>query len=199
MTSHNPIFQAPEQPSSRAYTVLGRDDAELRIRGRLLAHGTSQRDDHSHSVNVNIPPDHPGRYADKNERCSACRWFELAIYEVEADLLPPGTCTCAGGGVASLGAHERHCGAEPPSARYLVATAGRTIVPGEVNFRRAEYTDSPFEVVELLVQHRGGPGDHSVSGGQRFIPQTSARALAQAAAYDPELREAYLSFQRRAA
>jgi hypothetical protein len=71
-----------------------------------------------------------------------------------------------------------------------------------MNFRRAEFTDSPYEVVELLRvesqrdraarEQRGAPD----SEARRSMPTVSARALSQAAAYDSALRDAYVATTR---
>jgi hypothetical protein len=66
--------------------------------------------------------------------------------------------------------------------RFLVYTVGRSLVPGEVDLIRAAFTDSPYTVVELLTQR---------DGGRPFLPASSARALADAAAHDLDLRDAY--------
>jgi len=187
-------------PATRDMTFLGRDGVTLRVRGRLLAFGTSQRDEHSHPVGLRAQSDrsttdaevHAASFAAKNERCSACRWFEVQIAEVDAELTDDCTCEATAGAsgrvwpAADPAVHLDGCGLESPSGRYLVVTAGRSDVPGELDFRRAEFTDSPYEVVELLVQTRG-------EDGRRFLPQVSARALSQAANHDPELRAAYLA------
>src|SRR5688500_10123113 len=200
VTHDPPLFQAPAEspppsahaphvtvlsPAVRDLTFEGRDGAPVRVRGQLLAFGTSERDEHSH----------PTEFAARSERCSACRWFEVNIALVEAEIASD-DCTC----FSSTGAHEASCGLEPPSGRYLVVTAGRTVVPEEMNFRRAEFTDSPYEVVELLRVEsardrvaREAAG-RSESEATRTLPPISARALAQAAAYDADLRAAYLAY-----
>lgn len=192
-------------PRERVHEVLGRDGAEIRILGRLLAHASSEREEHSHPI-VDPFSTSPGidttpMFASRQERCSACRWFEVNIYTVTADVVAdPDECTCgAGASAESNDDHSPLCGTELPSGRYLVATAGRTRVPGEVNFRRAAFTDSPFEVVELLRvesardRHvrveRGLPDSDAV----RTLPTISTRALAQAAGFDSDLRAAYLA------
>jgi hypothetical protein len=187
-----PVHAALRGPQVRDMTFLGRDDEQLQVRGRLLAFGTSERDAHSHPVDVSLTTHDPGRYASKSERCSACRWFEVTIVAVEAEFSSTGDCTCEAIVRATEHVtpnrdprvHLSDCGWESPGGAYLVVTAGRSRVPGEQTRRRAEFTDSPFEVIELLVQRR----EHN----RRFIPQISARALASAAAHDPHIREAYV-------
>src|SRR5688572_19020770 len=138
VTHDPPLFQAPAVPAApaqaetatvtmspavRDLTFEGRDGAPVRVRGQLLAFGTSERDEHSH----------PTEFAARSERCSACRWFEVNIALVEAEIASD-DCTCFS---SPNGDHEASCGLEPPSGRYLVVTAGRTVVPEEMNFRRA--------------------------------------------------------------
>jgi hypothetical protein len=204
VTHDPPLFQAPAataapaqaetatatmSPAVRDLTFEGRDGAPVRVRGQLLAFGTSERDEHSH----------PTEFAARSERCSACRWFEVNIALVEAEIASD-DCTCDMHEINGIPAHRPMCGLEPPSGRYLVVTAGRTVVPEEMNFRRAEFTDSPYEVVELLRVEsardrvaREAAG-RSESEATRTLPPISARALAQAAAYDADLRAAYLAY-----
>jgi len=126
----------------------------------------------------------PVRYATPGERCSACRWFEVRIFAVEAEVDTSGECNCAGGTAESNYAHEPHCGLIPAGGRYLVLTYGLSDVPGEVAKRRTTFTDSPFTVIETLTQRRGQ---------QAFLPATSARVLAEAAHFDRELADAYVN------
>lgn len=91
-------------------------------------------------------------------RCSACRWLEVSIFRV-------------------LGESESE-------GRYLVARSGFSIIPGENVRHNARFTDSEFEVVELLLVRK----DDKVT-----LPGPSARALAAAAAFDPNMRDAYLN------
>lgn len=68
--------------------------------------------------------------------------------------------------------------------KYVVHTIGRTIVPGEQDYPRVTFTESAYEVVELLTV-RG----HD----EPFIPRPSARALAQAADRDDDMHDAYVN------
>lgn len=68
--------------------------------------------------------------------------------------------------------------------QYVVHTNGRSIVPGERDYVRVTFTDSAYEVVEILtVKGQTDP----------FIPAPSARALAQAADKDDDIQEAYVN------
>jgi len=166
---------SPGEPPTTDHRFEGRDGEVLHLRGRLLGYGTSHREEHSHPTRGCDADADAGAdvgdvtYAAPGERCSACRWFEVRVLAADEELTESG-------------------GAEPARARYLVLTYGRSLVPGEVDKRRAEWTDSPYEVLELLTQRRGGASGRST---RPFLPQTSARVLAQAAAWDAGLRDAY--------
>lgn len=184
MTRALPLFQDPRPaaPPSREYEVRGRGDEVFRVRACVLGAGSSEADRHSHPGSAAARP---------GERCSACRWFEVELLLV-GELLVAG-CTCGAAdapgerpGLPAL--HRSACGRESPPGRFLVVTRGVSRVPGEDTLRRAVWTDSAFEVVELLVDRRTGR-----------MPGTSARVVAQAAAYDAEMRAAYSLQSRRAA
>lgn len=124
----------------------------MEFTGRLLGAATSESDFHTN---------HPGDFAAKGEKCSGCRWFEVAIYRRDA---PRGT--------------------GDPDVDYVVFTLGHTDVPGERLYGRITQVNSPFEVVEVLTVRRVGA---------TFMPAQSSRALAQAAAVDAGLRDAYVN------
>lgn len=151
-----------EQPQVYDHIMPGRDDEVIRLRGRLLGFATSQRTSHDHDVDYDSRGQ-PLSFAAPGQRCSACRWFEVRIFAAESEL------TDADAEV------DR-------KARYLVLTAGKSIVPGEVEMRRGVWTDSPREVIEILTQRRDG---------KAFLPTPSARVLAQAATWDEDMRDAY--------
>lgn len=146
-------------PQLRDHELAGRDDEVIRLRGRLLGFASSESDHHQHHD--------PDGYPRPGERCSACRWFECRIFEVQAVLSPD---------------HQPAA----PDGRYLVLTYGLSEVPGEVDKRRAVWVTSPHEIIELLTQR--GRSDR-----QAFLPAASARALAQAAHWSPEVNEAYVN------
>lgn len=67
---------------------------------------------------------------------------------------------------------------------FVVWTRGCSRIAGEETKRRVIRTTSAFEVVELLtVNHHG----------KTYIPRASARALAQAAQWDDDMRDAYVN------
>lgn len=70
------------------------------------------------------------------------------------------------------------------AGKYVVHTIGRSVVPGEQDYARVTFTESAYEVVELLtVRGQAEP----------FIPRPSARALAQAADRDDDMHDAYVN------
>lgn len=74
--------------------------------------------------------------------------------------------------------------AEANGGGYIVHTVGHTTFDDEITRVRIARTRSAWEVVELLtVTHKGST----------YIPRDSARALAQAAAYDEAIRDAYVN------
>lgn len=188
-----PITPTPTGPQVQDHEVLNRDDAPMFIRGRLLGFASSQTDDHQY---------HPGDFARPGSRCSACRWFECRIFEVTHELFE--TCTCVWEGAdppkpsriallrsdrdngVSPDTHNEMCGVEPARKPYLVLTYGLSDVPGEVDKRRASWTDSPYEIIEFLTQR--GRVDR-----QAFLPAASARALAQAARWSEDINDAYVN------
>lgn len=69
---------------------------------------------------------------------------------------------------------------------YLVYTCGGTRVPGETDRRRIVVTSSPYEVIELLTTR-------SKASGELFLPRPAQLTLAQAAALDDGIRDAYVN------
>lgn len=193
------------EPQTREFELLGRDDAPLKIKGRLLGFATSKRDIHTHDdvftneesieTEINLweerlltlprrfPPEmaatvtasiekylaeladaeFPRRYAAPGDRCSACRWFEVQIFEVDS---------------------QETDGTWLSADNYLLLTHGASDVPGETSKRRTIWTNSPFRLVEELTQRRGT---------QAFLPSTSAKVLSEAAAMDPDIADAYVN------
>lgn len=129
----------------------------ITFKGSLLGETTSHQEQHF---------DHPGEFARKGERCYACRWSEYKIFHV--DELDTRTLVAFG---------TRYDG------RYLVASFGNTIVPGEEIFRRVSATNSPAEVVELLTTRK--------YGAPPVLTASAARLLARVSDIDKDLQEAW--------
>src|SRR5215471_13481500 len=68
--------------------------------------------------------------------------------------------------------------------RYVVEMTGHTVVDGERTRHRVEETTSPYWVIDILTQH---------DNERRFIPITSKKALAEAAALDAAIETAYVT------
>lgn len=67
---------------------------------------------------------------------------------------------------------------------YVVYTVGRTTVADEVPLIRLLETFSAFEVLQSLVVHHNE---------KTYLPRQSDRALAQAAHWDDDIRDAYIN------
>ena len=151
-------------PSLRNHTIYGRDDDVIYFHGRQLGFASSERDVHDHPVSYDANGTLVS-FAPAGERCSACRWFEVQLFAVECEL------------TSNDEPIDRR-------AQYLVVTSGVSKVPGEVKMRRASWSDSAYEIIELLTQRRTE---------RPFLPAPSARVLSQAAAWDDGIRIAYTS------
>lgn len=133
------------------------ESVQYEFAGVLLAYGSSESNDHR---------DHPTTdYAPKGVKCSACRWLEVELYRKFPD---PANFD------------------DTRTSIYVVVTRGPSMVPGERDYEKITFTESEYEVVEVLTV-RKTRGTQST-----FLPPQHARALAQAAAHDEKLREAYL-------
>lgn len=98
---------------------------------------------------------HDGDTPQAGQRCSKCRWTEVSIYKTSPKSV---------------------------EARYCVYTVGKSRLHGESDRSKVRWTESPYEVVEILnVRKSGSPS----------LPGPSARALAQAAEYDDGINDAY--------
>lgn len=169
-------------PESDFYTVVGRDNEEFEIYGKLLGEHSSRSLAHSGHPEFDETTGKPS-YVTPGQRCSRCRWFEVSIYRVEQ--LFGAECTCGAGDEVAEDEHTAECGERPVPQKFLVVTYGPTIIPGEVVKRSLKWTDYPFVLFEFLVQ-TGARG--------RFLPSTSATALAMAASRDADLFIPYTMF-----
>jgi hypothetical protein len=112
----------------------------------LLGEASSRREDHNH----------PGEHMDPSPgapRCSACRWFEVAIYRVGE------------------------------TGEYLVYTAGWSTLPGEVTIPRVRLTDSAFDVVELMTLRNTKDGVVLPRPNARALAQAASHDAAIQDAY----------------
>lgn len=90
------------------------------------------------------------------DRCGACRWLEVQIYRTVGE-----------------------------AQKYFVYTVGKTSVPREVDRITPVWTDSAFEIIEVLTVRK--------SGKEPKLPAASARVLASAAQFDDDIRDAYIN------
>jgi hypothetical protein len=67
---------------------------------------------------------------------------------------------------------------------YVVYTQGMSQIEGETTFVRIVQTSSAFEIIELLTVYHNG---------KTYLPRQSARAIAQAAQWDDNVRDAYVN------
>jgi hypothetical protein len=123
---------------------------------------------------------HERRFVDRGVRCNACRWFEARIFREL--LLPAGVDDLAGLAAVGLTAADVELGG------YVMHFVGMSIVDDEVPFCRVEQTTSPFTVVESMTTRRT-----TERGPEAFIAKPAAHALAEAAAYDRPLADAYVN------
>lgn len=135
-------------------------DGTYHFTGQHLAHVSSRWSTHG--------GEHIGEVVTRGARCSACRWTEIAIYRAD-DLALAETAVVNVG--SALG-------------RYLVITRGCTSVPGESTYVTPTWTNSPYEVLEILTQRKDG---------RVFLPGPAARALSRAAEFDEGLNDAYVN------
>lgn len=123
---------------------------------------------------------HAGRFVDRGVRCNACRWFEARIFRelvLPTDVAELGDLVAAGLTVDDV-----------DLGPYVLHFVGMSVVDDEVPFCRVETTASPFTVVESMTTRRT-----TERGPEAFIAKPAAHALAEAAAYDPQLADAYVN------
>lgn len=168
------------KPQDRIFRVYGRDNVVVDIFGKCLGFSSSQRETHDHPLTT----DENGKlveYSQPGVRCSACRWFEVSIYHVKHEYLfnvdvDPEINII----------YDDNCARKvSPTAQFLLATTGNTIVPNETKMRRLVWTNSAYEVIEFLTQRRNNVTP--------FLPMASARVLAQAATWNDDFRDAYIN------
>lgn len=137
---------------------------------RFLGVGTSFAEQHT---------GHPNdRFVDRGTRCNACRWFETRVFREL--VLPPDVDD-----VASLDLEEA---TTVQLGGYVLHSVGMSIVDGEVPRCKVDTTSSPYSVIELMTTRR-----MTDQGPEAFIAKPSARALAEAAAKDRDLADAYIN------
>lgn len=148
---------AEDEAQVRPWSVLTRDGT-ITLQAQLLGFASSERTNH---ICGSADPRRITR--DRNPQCSACRWFEVTLLQLtDAE-------------------RETHGG------RFAVATVGRTIKEGEVTRCNVQYTDSPREIIEMLMSHKNG---------KSFLPAPAQRVLAQASDRNVRVARAYSELLR---
>lgn len=151
-----------QKPGLAAQTFeVPRDDGPpFRFVGQLLGNATSHMPEHNHPVPKTGTP------ANAVARCSACRWFEVEIFRL--------TLSAAS-----------ETGMNHEAGSYLVHKMGMSSAQGEEQRNTLIFTDSPYEVVEILTVRGGNREPH--------LPMPSARVLSAAAVYDAGIKDAYIN------
>jgi hypothetical protein len=105
----------------RTYDNELRRIVPIHFHGRKLAYASSKRPTHTHPYR---------HYANTGERCSACRWFEVAIYKVT----------------------QSNNLRDQPVGGYVLETKGITIVEGEHDRFRVRCYRDPWIIVAKLMK-----------------------------------------------
>lgn len=101
--------------TSGTWVVTDRSGIEHRIAGTFLGMGTTYRPDHkNHHSSVSAPP---------GVHCSTCRWTELRLFRMRADV---------GGAL-------------------FIVNCGASDVAGERDFIKVTQVDTAFELIEALT------------------------------------------------
>jgi hypothetical protein len=138
--------------TKRSFTITTAQQGTTTFNGEVLGQAGSYDPRHTHTGD--FLPDTQSVPGSKKLSCSACRWFEVTLYD------------------------------DHDADEYVVHTVGRSILPGEIDYARVSRTSSAYEVVEILTVRQKG---------STFIAAPSLRALAQAAAVDDDMRDAYVN------
>lgn len=92
--------------------LMGNSQA-LDVSGTFLGVASARQDKHNH----------PGRFAPRDRRCPACRWYEPRIFRIEGN------------------------------RKYLLYTLGCSDMPGEIDVPRYRYAADAFEAVFNMATH----------------------------------------------
>jgi hypothetical protein len=166
MTTPNTAPQQTEEPTVSEWTIETQTGM-MTFTGKLLGRGTTETTDHrGHREDT---------FAQRGQRCSACRWFTCEVYELTTG-----------------------------DGRYLVYTRGETRVPGEDVIPRVTFSSNALGVMQILIQKqplsRPNPHDRDTWTWSRPRLSRSARAaLEQASIYDMEIRSTLADHNGRAA
>lgn len=215
MITHDLLPQGRDAGTRATWTLpVGREDEDrLEVEGTFLGVGSTHRDRHPHRPLTEY-------VSASDEKCAACRWFEIRLFRVEEDAdrpltpatdprpatpAPPDAVVTFGPAFASPGDDlprqrtpeqrdqpgQSGRPSQPGRTHYVVHFTGASVVPGEVDFYRAQEAWSPHELIELFTVRSGGrPGEVP---RQPFLTRPGAQVLAQAAHYDAPLDDAWVN------
>lgn len=150
-------------PPITEHELLERDsDETFIVTGKLLGFASSETNQHS---------GHSSDFAPRGVRCSACRWFEVRIIEVDEviDELRNDDNII----------RQRKT---PPQAQFLVHTVGRTEIPHERQYVRVEWCAGGPTILNALTVRKKN---------DTFMTGSSHKALAMASEYNDDIRDAY--------
>lgn len=137
-----------------SWLIVDDEGAEARLKGRFLGSGSSRKPTHRGHA--------PGTWGTREDRCSACRWLELMIFQEDEGTSAKDSA---------------------PTGKYLVVKVGASEVPKETDIISFIWALSADEVV-VAVSTRG-------PAGKSVRTRPAEIALARAAGRDPELRDAF--------
>jgi hypothetical protein len=150
----------------------------LEFDGFEIGSATSQSATHNMKAHAGQSTAAPG------QRCSACRWMNVFIYEtVDISSVPGYMTTHLGKPMGNILADRRNPDAR---GRYVYFAVGMSNIQGECKRSTVCFAQGPTELVQCMTLIRNG---------KSYVPYPAARALAQAVdrTDDAGLRSAYLS------
>jgi len=152
-----PHMDENDVPMFHLWTIDVEDDGKsmittMVVRARLLGFSASHVPRHK---------DHEGEWAPRRFQCPACRWIDVALYEVHKD--DPYRRT-------------------NPGARYIAHTVGRSDIPGERDFIRVMPATNATMAIEAL---------NTPQHGSVHLTVPARTALSQASGYDEQIAKAF--------
>lgn len=124
--------------------------------GVILGFGSSYSETQTHKGHI------PGTPPNPEERCSACRWADVAIMRTDLK-------------------------ASDGKTMYAILAMGKSVVDGESHRVRDTWTTDAFDVLKNMAV--SGRNRHTeVHSSYRRIPMPNAMAFRYAAHVDPEIR-----------
>lgn len=205
MITHDLLPQGRDAGTRASWRLpVGRAD-QVDVEGVFLGVGSTHRERHPHRPAY-------AYVSGRDEKCSACRWFEIRVFRVDDDQAAnpapsgrsearePRTGDVPGSNPAFVEPGDQPAPVPTPRApgqrggrtHYVVHYTGASVVPGEVDFYRVQDAWSPHELIELFViRSPGRPGEPLRD--QPFMTRPGALVLAQAAHHDADLDDAWVN------